>query len=164
MTAAQGAFVLREALDEIQNEIAPGAKAEPKSDTKVEPKKATLFDRLGGEPGVKKIVDDLVAVAIEDKQVNLQQGKVLDGAGVAAVRQSLTGLITGAAGGPAKDPAKDKDPKAGNGLKLAAGEFDALVGVLKGVLAKNKVAPADAEELLKKVEAAKKDVVEGKGM
>jgi hemoglobin len=158
MKAAEGAFVLRDALDEIQNEIAPGGKPEPKSDAKVEPKKATLWDRLGGDAGVKKLVDDLVVVAIEDPKVNLTRGKPLDGAGVAALRQNLVGLIAAAADGPAKDP------KATNGLKLAAAEFDALAEVLKEVLKKSKVAPADADELVKRVGAAKKDHVEDKGM
>jgi hypothetical protein len=61
--AADAAFELRAALDDIQNELAP-------------PKKTTLWDRLGGEPNVRKVVDDIVAVVVEDKKVNfLRDGK-----------------------------------------------------------------------------------------
>lgn len=161
MKAIEGAFLLREALDEIQNEIAPGAK----TDTKVDTKTATLWDRLGGATGVKKIADDLFAQAIEDKKVNvLRAGAVKLGATeVAAVKQKLVELISEATGGPIKYTGPDLKT-AFAGMKVTNEEFDAFVAVLKDVLKKDKVAQADADELVKKVEGAKTQIVEGKGM
>jgi hemoglobin len=164
MKAVEGATLLREALDEIQNEIAPGAKADPKVDPKVEPKNTTLWERLGEEKGVKKIVDDLLSLAIEDKGVNLlRDGKVkLDGAGVARLKDGLVAFISEGTGGPIKY--KGKDMKSAHaGMKITEKEFDALGAILVDVLKKNKVAQADIDDLMKAVAATKKDIVEGKG-
>ena len=162
--AVEGAILLREALDEIQHEIAPGPKPDPKVDPKVEAKKTTLWERLGGEKGVKKIVDDIVADAIEKPEVNLLRGGAvkLDAAGVARFKQSMVDFVSEATGGPMKY--KGKDMKSAHaGMKITEKEFDALAAVIADVLKKNKVAPADVDELMKAVNATKKDIVEGKG-
>jgi hemoglobin len=159
MKAAEGAFVLREALDDIQHEIAPS----PKTDTKVEPKKTTtLWERLGGTAGVSKVVDDLVAVAIEDPKVNLLRGKKLDAKGMAMFKDNIVAFISEATGGTIKYTGKDMKT-AHMGLKITAEEFDAFGELLVGVLKKNKVAQADIDELMKIVGATKKDIVAGKG-
>ena len=158
MKAVEGATLLREALDEIQNEIAPGSKPDPK----VEPKKTTLWERLGEEKGVKKIVDDLLSLAIEDKDVNLLRGKKLDLQGVSHFKEMLVAFISEGTGGPIKY--KGKDMKTAHaGMKITDKEFDALGAILVDVLKKNKVAQADIDELMKAVAATKKDIVEGKG-
>ena len=160
MKPIEGGNLLREALDEIQYTIAPETKLPPKA----EAKKTTLWDRLGGEKGVKKIVDDLIAIAIEDKDVNLLRGgKVkLDQKGVAHLKQMLVDFISAGTGGPL--PYKGKDLKTAHaGMKITNQEFDSLAKVFSGVLEKNKVAAADIEELMKAVNATRKDIVEGKG-
>ena len=166
MAAVEGAMVLREALDEIQYAIAPGSKpkGDPKTDPKTEPKAMTLWDRLGGEKGVRKIVDDLVADAIENPDVNLLRGgKVkLDAKGVTHVKQMIVDFISEATGGPLKY--KGKDMKSAHaGMKITEKEFDAFVDVFAKVLERNKVAKADIDTLVKAVSATKKDIVEGKG-
>ncbi len=160
MTAEKGAFVLRDALDEIQHEIAPS----PKSDTKVDPKKTTLWDRLGGEPTVKKVVDDVFALAIEDKKVNLlRDGKVkLDAKGVTSLKEKLVAFISEATGGPLKYTGKDMK-SAHAGMKITSDEFDALGAIVVDVLKKHKAAQADIDELMKILGATKKDIVESKG-
>lgn len=155
MKAIDGAFILREALDEIQNEIAPGAKTTaPKA----------LWDRLGGELGVKKVVDQLFALAIEDKAVNLlRDGKVkLDAKGVAHLKLMLVEFVSANTGGPSKYTGKDMKA-AHAGMKITEAEFDALGALLVTVLKDNKVAQADIDELVKIVGTTKKDIVEGKG-
>ena len=86
----EGAFVLREALDEIQNEIAPS------------PKKPALWTRLGGEDNVRKIVDDFIAIVIEDPKANfLRDKKVkLDEKGMKHLKQVFVELISVNTGGP----------------------------------------------------------------
>lgn len=165
MKAPEGAFELRAALDEVQHEIAPGAKTDAKVDPKVDPKKtATLWDRLGGEPGVKKVVDDLFALAIEDKDVNLlRDGKVkLDAKGVANFKLKLVEMISETTGGPLKYSGKEMGV-AHAGMKITEKEFDAFGKVLVDVLKKNKVAQADIDDLMKIIVATKKFIVEGKG-
>src|SRR5262245_15311205 len=93
----EGAFELRAALDEIQNEIAPS------------PKKAALWTRLGGEENVKAIVNDILTVALEDKKVNfLRDGKFkLDAKGMDNLRKLFVELISVNTGGPLKYTGKE---------------------------------------------------------
>jgi hemoglobin len=155
MKASDAAFELRTALDEIQNEIAP-----PK-DKKPDEKKLTIWDRLGGDKGVRKIVDDIVATAAEDKKVNFfRDGKVkLDAKGVDHFKQMLVELISANSGGPLKYTGKTmKD--AHKGMMITDAEFDALVDVIVGVLKKHKVSAEDTAALGKVVESTRKDIVE----
>jgi hemoglobin len=167
MKAAEGAFVLRDALDEIQNEIAPNPKSDPKTETKtdpkVEPKKATLWDRLGGETGVTKVINDLLVVAIEDPKVNLlRDGKYkLDAKGTAHLKKMLLEMVSEVTGGPLKYSGKDMK-SAHAGMKITAEEFDAFAALMVDTLKKNKVAQADIDELMKIVGATKASIVEGK--
>ncbi len=163
MKASEGAFVLREALDDIQHEIAPGPKADPKLEPKVEPKKTTLWDRLGGEPGVTKVINDLLAVAIEDKKVNLlRDGQFkLDAKGMAHLKKMLLEMLSEVTGGPLKYSGKDMKT-AHAGMKITAEEFDALGALMVETLKKNKVAQADIDELMKIVGATKAAITEGK--
>lgn len=163
MKAAEGAFVLRDALDEIQNEIAPNPKAEPKTDPKVEPKKTTLWERLGGETGVTKVINDLLVVAIEDPKVNLlRDGKYkLDAKGTAHLKKMLLEMVSEVTGGPLKYSGKDMK-SAHAGMKITAEEFDAFAALMADTLKKNKVAQADIDELMKIVGATKASIVEGK--
>lgn len=163
MKPAEGAFVLREALDEIQHEIAPSAKTEPKVEPKVEPKKSTLWERLGGEKGVTKIVDDLIALAIEDKKVDLLRGGKykLDAKGMAHFKLMIVQLVSESTGGTMKYEGKDMKT-AHAGMKIKAEEFDALAALLVETLKKQKIAQADIDELMKIVSATKTAIVEGK--
>jgi len=170
LDAAEGAHELRAALDEIQNEIAPNPLAkslpkEPKPEPKPEPKLTTLWDRLGGEKGVQKVVDDLIALAIEDPKVNFLRGGTvkLDKKGVDSLKQKLVEMISETTGGPLKYTGKDMKT-AHAGMKITSDEFDALATILAEVLKKNKVADADAAALLKIVGSTKPLMVEGKGM
>jgi hemoglobin len=155
MEPAKGAFELRTALDDIQNDIAP-----PKGKT---PMVTTLWDRLGGEKGVKAIVHDIVLVAAEDKKVDfLRGGKVkLDAKGIEHLEKMLVEFISSATGGPLKYEGKSMK-EAHKGMMIADVEFDALVADMVSVLMKHKVAPADIAELGKIVESTRKEIVEKK--
>jgi len=163
LKAAEGAFLLREALDDIQHEIAPGPKPDPKTEPKVEPKKSTLWERLGGETGVTKVINDLLTVAIEDKKVNLlRDGKYkLDAKGMAHLKKMMLEMVSEVTGGPLKYSGKDMKT-AHAGMKITADEFDALGELLVETLKKNKVAKADIDELMKIVGATKTAITESK--
>jgi hemoglobin len=150
----EGAFALRAALDEIQNEIAPA---------KVDNTKKALWDRLGGQKAVEKVVNDFVLAAVEDKKVNfLRDGKVkIDTKGVEALKKSLVEMISSATGGPLKYNGKNmKD--AHKGMAITDAEFDALAAVLIDVLKKNNVPQAEIDELIKIVGTTRADIVEKK--
>jgi hemoglobin len=151
MKAADGAFELRTALDEIQNEIAP-------------PKKTTMWDRLGGEAGVRKVVREIILAAGEDKKVNFfRDGKVkLDAKGLQNLEQKLVELISAnVEGGTLKYTGKSM-ADAHKGMAITDAEFDALKGIIVDILKRNKVADADIEALGKVVESTRKEIVEKK--
>ena len=155
MKAADGAFELRTALDEIQNEIAPVKKAD------VETKKKALWDRLGGEKAVKAVVHDFVLAAAEDKKVNfLSDGKVkIDAKGIEHLEKTLVELISETTGGPLKYTGKSMK-EVHKGMAITDEEFNALGAVLVATLKKYKVPQADIDELVKIVESTRKDIVE----
>jgi hemoglobin len=151
MKAAEGAHELRAALDEIQNTIAPGAK------------KSTLWERMGGEPTVRKVIKDFLIVAIEDPKVNLlRNGKVkLDAKGLQHLEQMLVELISVNTGGPLKYTGQEMKP-AHAGMKITDSEFDAFLAVMETSLKKFKVADADVKELITLLASARKEIVEAK--
>src|SRR5207249_4059484 len=63
-----------------------------------------LWARLGGEPAVKAVVHDFVALAAGDPQVDFTRGGryPLDAAGVANLEKLLVELISAVTGGPLK--------------------------------------------------------------
>ncbi len=152
MPVVDGAFTLRAALDEIQNEIAPAPKAAASK---------TLFDRLGGLGGVEKMVNRIFLQAVEDPKVNLFRGKKLDDKAQANLRQSLVEYISSVTGGPL--PYKGKDMKAAHtGMKITDDEFNALGAIVLAELKRNAIADADVKEFMTLLESTRKDIVEVK--
>ncbi|MBA4067723.1 MAG: hypothetical protein C0501_29290 [Isosphaera sp.] len=153
LRAADGAFVLREALDEIQNEIAPNPGAAGKK---------SLWDRLGGEKAVRAVVHDFVLAAAEEPKVNFfRDGKYKpDAKAVAQLEQYLVELVSAVSGGPLKYTGRDMKTSHA-GMKITDAEFDAIAGVLVATLKKFNVPQAEADELLKAVASTRKDIVEG---
>lgn len=149
------AFVLRAVIDKIRAEAKPdGAKP---------PAPVTLWDRLGGEKGVAKLVDDFVALAASDAKVNFfRDGKFKPTAEqVIELKKKLVEMISEASGGPLKYTGRSMK-EAHKGMGITDAEFDALAGNLKKALEDNKVAADDAAAVLKAVEATRKDIVEAK--
>jgi hemoglobin len=152
---ADRAYALRRAMDKIYFEINP-KKVDP-------PPATTLWDKLGGEKGVTKVVDDFTALASKNPKVNFDRdGKYkFDAGAVTKLKRSLVEMISGATGGPLRYAGKSmKDVHKGMGITDA--EFDATVADLKKALADNKVKQEDADALLKIVEGTRKDIVEPK--
>jgi hemoglobin len=145
--SVEGAFTLREALDAIQNDIAPGKK--------------TLWDRLGGEPAVKAVVNDFVLLAADDPKVNFfRNGKFkLDAAGVEKLKTQLVELVSAVSGGPLKYTGRDMKTSH-KGMGITDAEFDALAGHLIAVLKKYKVPQTEIDELVKIVASTRGDIVE----
>lgn len=161
MKAADGAFELRTALDEIQNDIAP---SKDKDKDKKPAPAATLWDRLGGEKGVRKVVDDFVAAAADDPKVDFFRGgkfKPKDDKAVPHLKQMLVELISANTSGPLKYTGKSM-ADAHKGMMITDAEFDALGGHFVAALKKNAVAQADIDELVKIVESTRKAIVEPK--
>ncbi len=121
---------------------------------------AKLWDRLGGEAAVTKVVKDFIATAGPDPKVNFLRNNTIqiDDAGVAKLEKSLVAFVSMAAGGPIKYEGKSmKD--AHKGMKITDAEFDAIAGHLQAALEKNGVKPDDVKAVMTAVGGTRKDIV-----
>jgi len=163
MNVVDGAFALRAALDDIQNDIAPITSTRIDSkDSKTEAKPKTLWERLGNAGGVQKIAHTILQNSIEDPKLRpklVRADKKLD---AKAFEQSLVEYISSVTGGPL--PYNGKNMKAAHaGMKITDDEFNAMAAIVEGALKSNIVDPADIKEFMTLLETTRKDIVEVKG-
>jgi hemoglobin len=167
MKGVEGAFVLREAMDEIQDEIAPPSGSDAKVESKPAPKKRPLWERLGGEKKIRAIVKDLIAAAEADKGVNFSRGGrfKLDEKARARLEQLFVEFISlpELGGGPLDYSGKRNLGQAHAGMKITDAEFDAFMDVARKTLEAHKVGKFETEELLKHFAATRVVIVEAKG-
>jgi hemoglobin len=153
----QKAFALRA----VFNDVRAGLNPEPRKPTP--PVTATLWDRLGGEKGVSKVVDDFATLVGADPKVDITRGgtRKLDELAVADLKKKSIEFISANTGGPLKYTGKSMKA-AHKGMGITDEEFDAAVADFAKALTKNNVNAEAAAALLKFVETTRKDVVEGK--
>ena len=122
-------------------------------------KKPSLYDRLGGEKAVVKVVDDFCTITAADERIDLKHRKHFKEGDVAVLKKKLVDQVGQATGGPQQYTGKDMK-EAHKGLGLTDQDFDALLDDLTKALDQNKAAPADRDELLGMLKTMRKDVVE----
>jgi len=151
-----------------------GASPEGGKDGKPDAKQ-TLYERLGGEQGIAKLVDDFVTRAMADPRVNWERKGVTrgglslkrnesvewkhDDAKVAEMKKHIAQFLTLATGGPV-DYDGEKMKQAHDGLHITNPEFDASVGDLKMSLDKLGVAVQEQKELLAIIESTRPQISE----
>lgn len=155
-----------------QLESAGAAKEGKDEDTRAE-EKLPLFQRLGGEAGIARIVDDFVARAIADPRVNWERKGVEKGGffrrdtpvtwsatsdNVLRLKKHFGQFLAVASGGPARYEGKDMKAVHAD-LKITNAEFDAAVGDLKASLDRLQVPDREQKELLAIVESTRPQVV-----
>jgi hemoglobin len=136
-------------------------------------KQTTLFERIGGDAGVKAIVDDFVPRVLADPRVNwerkgIRAGGVL-GVGDRAVewqpsqqnidrlKKHLGQFLTLATGGPPRYEGRDMRAVHAD-MKITNVEFDAVMGDLKATLDHLGVATDEQKELLAVIETTRQQV------
>lgn len=135
----------------------------------------TLFQRLGGEAGLRRIVDDFVDRAIADPRVNWQRrgverGGFLGIGGESAewkatpenrrlLKDRFYQFLALAAGGPADYRGREIEALH-EGMAISNSEFDATVGDLKASLDSLGVAAPEQKELLALLESTRPQIVE----
>ncbi|MEP7262179.1 MAG: group 1 truncated hemoglobin [Usitatibacter sp.] len=116
----------------------------------------TLYARIGGEPVVRKVVDELVDRTAKDPRTSRSFKDVK----LARVKEKLEEQICMLSGGPCKytgDPMKEVH----KGLRNTEAEFYLLVQFLRDALANAGVREAEKNELLRLLAPMKRDVVTG---
>jgi hemoglobin len=163
------AFVLRKVIDKVRSDIHPTSKASSKPDDSVVEKKPgdkkgdapkTAWDRLGGEKGVGKVVDDLIATVAKDKTVDFsRRGKyTLQPIDIELLRKSLISQISELTGGPLKyDGLSMREAHAG--MRITDAEFDAFMVDVEKVLKDHNVDSADAAKIVAAYKGYRKDIV-----
>jgi hemoglobin len=156
LRAIDGAFVLREALDAVMGDMKPDGK-------KPDPVKAgkPLWDRLGGEKGVRAVTREFLTTAAKDPKVNVDRNGnyPLTKERAERVEQLLVEMISSATGGPLKYTGRDMK-NAHAGMKITEDEFNAAAVHLIAALKKFEVPQAEIDELIAIVASTKKDIVE----
>jgi hemoglobin len=125
----------------------------------------TLWDRLGGEQKVTKVVNDFVDLAVSDPRVNFSRdGKFkLGPAQVAQLKSQLVKLASQVSGGPHKYEGRSMK-EVHFGMRITDAEFDALVSDLRIVMSNLQVNPVDIALIVKAVELTRKDLVDAANM
>jgi hemoglobin len=136
------------------------------------PAKLTLYERLGGEEAINKIVDDFVTRALADPRVNWERKGVTQGGfswhrnksvewhgNVEVMKKHIAQFLALATGGPSTYGGKEMK-QAHAGMHIANPEFDAAVGDLKATLDKVQIPNQEQKELLAIVESTRPQVVE----
>lgn len=149
------AWALHTLLEHVRKEIRPGGTGKPP----VVDKPKTLWDRLGGEKGVKKIVDDLVAKAAADKKVNFDRnGKYkLTPEVTAHVKKAIVNWISSVSEGPYTYDKTMKQVHKGMGITNA--EYTAFSKDVEEVLTANDVKLDDVATIMNRVEEYRKAIV-----
>jgi hemoglobin len=160
-SVAQRAFALRAVLDQIRSDIKgkePIAKPAP-AQTPVTGKGATLWERLGGEPNVRKIVDDFVGLAANDPKVDFFRGGKYKDLDVANLKKQLVDLISSASGGPFKYTGKSMK-EVHKGMGITDFQFDAAAQDVRKALETNGVKPQDVVAVMALLGGMRNDIVE----
>jgi hemoglobin len=126
-------------------------------------KKGSLYERIGGEAALTKVVDEFVAKAAADPKVNFtRNGKwTATDAAVKTLKMHLVNFLGNAFGGPQKYTGRSMK-EAHKGMAITQAEFDALAADLQAVLEANKVPKAEIGEIMKIAASTAPDIVEKK--
>lgn len=116
---------------------------------------ASLYERLGGKDAITAVVDDFVARCAADSRIN---GKFIR-TDIPRLKAELVDQICAASGGPCTYRGRDMRTTH-DGMKVTAGEFDALVGDLVATLVMFNVPEGDRAELAGILAPLRPDIVE----
>jgi len=121
--------------------------------------RSTLYENLGGEKGISRVVDDFVATVVADDRIRAEHRKHFEKGDVPGLKRKLIEQIGEATGGPQKYTGRTMR-EAHKGLGITNEDFDALVDDLSRVLIRNKVSESDRKALMNLLSPMRKDIVE----
>ena len=136
--------------------------------------KPTLFERLGGEDGIKSIVSDWVDRCLADPTVNWKRLNVTSGgvlgvgakseawtptpAAIEQMKKHIVQFFVLKSAGPIKYDGYDMG-SVHKGMQITNEEFDGTIGDLNQTLDAHKVAVDEKKELLQIVEGTRTQIV-----
>jgi hemoglobin len=114
---------------------------------------ATLYDQLGGNAAVTKVVDDMVGHIAADKRIN----SFFANANIPRLKKLLVEQVCAGTGGPCTYTGKDM-ASTHKGMNINSAQFNALVEDLQMALADNNVPIGLGNQLLAVLAPMKPDV------
>ncbi|HYE62670.1 MAG TPA: group 1 truncated hemoglobin [Phycisphaerales bacterium] len=136
-----------------------------------EKRNATLFERLGGQAGIRRLVDDMTTRVVNDPRVNFSRQNVDGGLlkgdidpwdpnaqNVQHFKDRMVEFISLAAGGPATYQGRDMGT-VHDGMKITNSEFDAMIGDIKTSMERLGIARQEQKELIAIFETTRKEIV-----
>ncbi len=141
------------AVAQTANSDQPGPPKADRAPAKPPAASSPLYDRLGGKDAITAVVDQFLGRVSADERINAR----FSNADLPRLRGMLIDFVCQATGGPCKYTGKDMKT-AHAGMRIAGGEFDALVQSLKGALDHFKVPAREQNELLGALGPMKSDI------
>jgi hemoglobin len=151
-----------------------GAPGEGTNKAAVATEKLSLFERLGGEPGISEIVSDFTPRVMDDPRVNWNREGVTRGGlsfhsgqseawkptqqNVTVLKKHLVEFLALATGGPAHYTGRQLETVHAH-MHISNPEFDAAIGDLKATLDKLKIPNLEQKELLAIIESSRPEIV-----
>lgn len=123
----------------------PSAQAQAKDD---------LYQQLGGQPGLVKLMDDFMQRLLADKRMN----PFFKDADQAHIKQELVLQFCQVSGGPCKRDGPDMK-KAHDGVDITRTDFNALVEVLQQAMDAQGIAFSTQNRLLAKLAPMHREIV-----
>jgi hemoglobin len=123
----------------------------------------TLYDRLGGAPEIRELVDDFVTRALVDKRINFTRKGTphewqATPENVAQLKKHMTAYFEKLTGGPQKYQGESLK-EAHRHMDISEQEFNALAEDLKASMDKKKVPAKDQQDLLRLVNSTRGKIV-----
>lgn len=116
----------------------------------------TLYERLGGAPRLELVIGRMLDRAVSDPRTR----RSFDGIKLPALKQSLVTHLCSISGGGCRYEGETM-ARAHADSKIVAGEFDALVSMLREELDRSGTDPGAKNELLRLLAPMKRDIVTG---
>lgn len=116
----------------------------------------TLYERLGGAPRIDTVVGRMVDRAASE----LRTRRSFDGVKLPLLKESLAAHLCSISGGGCRYEGETM-ARAHADLKIVAGEFDALVSILREELDRSGTDPGAKNELLRLLAPMKREIVAG---
>jgi hemoglobin len=117
-------------------------------------KEPSLYDRLGGTPGIAAVVDDFVGNIAADPAINRR----FAGADIPKLKRLLVEQICEAAGGPC-DYSGRSMKESHRGMAITDADFNAMANDMAKTLDKFNVPTREKSEVLKLLASMRGDIV-----
>jgi len=123
-------------------------------------KSPSLYDRLGGLAPISVVVSDFIDALVPDAVLNANPA--IDAARKAVpapyLKYHVTAMVCQATGGPCQYHGREMKESHAH-MKITEQEWDRMVTLFKGVLAKHRVPAKETQELLDIIGSTKVDIV-----